>query len=536
MDTGTGGANFILPKRKVDSELSTIDTALLVLGALTAGEYFGGEVKNKADNLYRSVQWDKFLYTKERADNKGWPWYGSSSTQFFSAWKPGNEYATSLYGDEEGRFSNRSFDRPDEPFMWDYSTDEIMLICLLAIASPTHPVGTNTFYAWNREWGTYSTYSLIQSHPGSLFTYFFAHCWIKFNGLGSDNHPITPINWWENSVNASKANWQYCKDKSYEGWGLTACEGPDGIYYGYGASPCGEAEGPKDDGTLAPYGAGSSIAFIPDKSIQALKHYFKNTDLWRYLFGFGDAYNPHNATVTGYYNGPWYNHAYFGIDQGPMLIGIENYRSGLVWNYFMENGYIREALPKIFYSSIPPAFYSIKGNVKDSDDKGISYVNVVLSGDKSAIYWTREDGYYEFTDLPSGSYTVTPVSAYWKEGVEPISRNYSPLDHDCESQDFKSKQPPKSEITPVHNLFNPAKGEHTTIVYKLDKRCHVITKLYDLLGEPIITLVDENKDAGSYSIDWFGKNEEGSRVASGTYLLYFKAGDYKRIEKVIVIK
>ena len=64
----------------------------------------------------------------------------------------------------------------------------------------------------------------------------------------------------------------------------------------------------------------------------------------------------------------------------------------------------------------------------------------------------------------------------------------------------------------------------------------MITKLYDLLGEPIITLVDENKDAGSYSIDWFGKNEEGSRVASGTYLLYFKAGDYKRIEKVIVIK
>ncbi|MFH1859533.1 MAG: PorV/PorQ family protein [bacterium] len=203
------------------------------------------------------------------------------------------------------------------------------------------------------------------------------------------------MNWWENSVNASKANWQYCQDKGYEGWGLTACEGPDSNYYCYGAPPCGEHEGPKDDGTLTPYGAGSSIAFSPNESIQALKHYFKNTDIWRYLFGFGDTYNSYNATVTNYYNGPWYNHVYFGIDQGPMLIGIENYRSGLVWNRFMQNGCIREALQKIFYSP-----YSVKGKVKDSEGKEVSQVKVELSGDTSATYWTKEDGGWVF-EIPS---------------------------------------------------------------------------------------------------------------------------------------
>ncbi len=183
-----------------------------------------------------------------------------------------------------------------------------------------------------------------------------------------------------------------------------------------------------------------------------------------------------------------------------------------------------------------PSFYSIKGKVKDSNGKGISYVNVDLSGDKLATYLTKENGYYEFTDLPLGNYTVTPGSAYWEEGFEPLSRNYAPLNQDYEDQNFEPNPSSKSKIIPIKNLFNPAKGEYTAIKYDLKDRCQVVIKLYDLLGEPIITLVDEEKDAGSYSIDWFGKNEEGSTVASGTYLLYFKAGDYKKIEKIIIIK
>lgn len=179
-----------------------------------------------------------------------------------------------------------------------------------------------------------------------------------------------------------------------------------------------------------------------------------------------------------------------------------------------------------------PVLYSIKGKIKDSGGKGLSYVKIVLSGTNSAIYWTKDDGYYEFTGIPSENYIVTPTPVHGMQ-FNPSNRSYTGLSQNYTNQDFEIVAPP---IILTNNLFNPAKGEHATIVYKLEQRGHVIIKLYDLLGELIIVLVDEEKDAGSYSIDWFGKNENGSRVASGTYLLYFKAGKYKKIEKVIVIK
>ena len=182
---------------------------------------------------------------------------------------------------------------------------------------------------------------------------------------------------------------------------------------------------------------------------------------------------------------------------------------------------------------IPPASYSIKGKIKDSEGKGVSRLRVELSGDKSAVYWTEEDGYYEFSKIPFGSnIIVAPIPVYGMQ-FKPLSKIYTGLTQDYAEQNFEIVSP---TVIPVNNLFNPAKGERTTIVYKLEQRCHVIIKLYNLLNELIITLVDENKDAGSYSIDWFGKNEDGRTVASGIYLLYFKTGDYEKIEKIIVIK
>ena len=120
--------------RNGNVELSSIDTAILVIGALTAGEYFGGDVKNESQKLYESVEWDKFIYTKDRWLGYNYPMYDN---QFFSAWKPGTdtEYETGPYLDEEGdgRFSNRFWNNSDEPFTWDYYTDEVMLINLLVL-------------------------------------------------------------------------------------------------------------------------------------------------------------------------------------------------------------------------------------------------------------------------------------------------------------------------------------------------------------------------------------------------------------------
>ena len=328
--------------RKIDgngigSELSPVDTAILMAGVLTVREYFNDvpEIVNLADALYERVKWDWML--------------DSANDWFYLAWKPELDAVNGYtVADPDGGFYSS--------IHWDYTTDEVILINLLAIGSPTYPVSRDVFYAWVRELGTYGGHTLVQSYFGSLFTDFFAHLWVDFERFGQDQHPITPVNWWENSREAAWASWQFSVDHhddvacdgdddfttySEVSWGITAAEGPGGTYHSYGTLPA--ADSPVHDGTIAPYGAGMAIIVLPEKSIPALKNYFENTDLWRYRFGFGDAYN---LDLPGC-DGPWVNHALFGIDQGPLLISIENYRSGLVWDTFRQNAHIQNALCSI---------------------------------------------------------------------------------------------------------------------------------------------------------------------------------------------
>ena len=324
-------------RKDTGSELSSVDTALLIAGVLTVKEHFDvPEITVLADEIYQRIEWDWML----NPDNN----------LFYMGWKP--QCALPDYSETAapggGCFSN---------WRWDYNTDEVILINLLAIASPAHPVDEDVFYAWTREWGSYGDHTLVQSWPGSFFTYIFAHVWVDFSILGTDNHPspTLQVDWWNNSVEATWANWQFAVDHQDDevcdedddyvtlgenSWGLTAAEGPDGAYLAYGALPAATIT---RDGTIAPYGAGMAMMLVPDKAIPALKHYFTDTDLWRYRFGFGDAYNLDPPDCGG----PWYNHAAFGIDQGPMLIAIENYRSGLIWRTMARNDDISRALAMI---------------------------------------------------------------------------------------------------------------------------------------------------------------------------------------------
>jgi hypothetical protein len=324
------------------NELSSVDTAILIMGILTAGEYFHDvpEIRDLAGALYQRVKWDWML---DPANNL-----------FYLAWKPecGPGYQEPAPGG--GCFTSKG---DGSPLEWDYYTDEVVLIDLLAIGSPSHPVPVDAYYAWAREWGEYGGHTLVQSWNGSLFTYFFAHLWIDFQGRGEDGHPAEPVDWWQNSIEATWANWQFVVDHQDDvacdgdddyttygenSWGLTAaenpCPGDENPYHAYGASP--SATSPEHDGTLAPYGAGMATMLLPQKAIPAMKHYLVGTDLWRYRFGFGDACNLDPANCDG----PCYNHTGFGIDQGPMLISIENYRSGLVWSTLARNEHIRQAM------------------------------------------------------------------------------------------------------------------------------------------------------------------------------------------------
>jgi len=323
-------------QRLPSSELSSVDTALLMAGVLFAGEYFDdpadpveADIRALADGIYRRVEWDWML--------------DLATNQFYMEWKPEN---------------------PGDGFAghWDHYTDETILICLLAIGSPTHSVPSDVFYAWERERGCYDDYCLIQTYWGSLFTYFFAHCWFDLRCL-TDYHPITPTNWWNNSTAAALANRQFCIDNSItystysaNSWGLTACFGPGGYNGGqsksYGARPLKDPP-PNHDGTIAPYGAGSCIVFNPALSLSVLKNYYENyPKLWG-VYGFRDAYNLVGTTTPCNPADDWYAHEYVGIDAGPMLLMIENYRSKFVWKTFMFNSYAQKAKTAVFYYDCP---------------------------------------------------------------------------------------------------------------------------------------------------------------------------------------
>ncbi len=281
-------------KRVWNCELSSIDTALFLGGALFAGEYFGGEIKELAEGIYERVEWN---------------WMLAEGDTLCMGWTP-----------EKGFLQHR----------WNKYGEESILY-LLAIGSPTHPIPASAWDKIRRPIFSYQGYTSIASPP--LFTHQYSHIWIDFRNR-HDRH----ADYFKSSVNATLANRQFCidnKDNSKtfneNSWGLTACESPAG-YRAYGAPP-GYAN---YDGTVAFTAAGGSVPFAPKECISALRYMYQNykEHVWG-KYGFVDSFNRDKD---------WYSDIAIGIDQGPILIMIENYLTGIVWEYFMKNKYIQKAM------------------------------------------------------------------------------------------------------------------------------------------------------------------------------------------------
>lgn len=307
-------------------EVSSIDTAILLIGALTSGEYFGGEVRELAQQLYARVDWRWML--DERTG------------LFYMAWRP-----------EVGFSSAR----------WGYYTDEAMLICLLAVGAPDpgRRVSEDCMWAWRRQFGAYGGRRLVQSWTGSLFTYLFCSLWIDLRGW-IDRHPTTPVNWWENARAAAEANARFCRDLSdrfatyREGrWGITACLSPvadaphsPGAWRDFGAAPCGNEKGPRHEGVLAPYGAAMALPLFGGRENIARaavwSFWQRCPGLWG-VWGFQDG-----CLLAEDPADDWYAHDYVAIAQGPLLLGIENSRSGMIWRLTDKVSAIRQARDKLF--------------------------------------------------------------------------------------------------------------------------------------------------------------------------------------------
>ncbi|HEY8240859.1 MAG TPA: glucoamylase family protein, partial [Kiritimatiellia bacterium] len=314
-----------------EDAVSTVDTALLMAGALAAGEYFGGRVKEEAELMMSRMNWRAFANESRKL-------------------------VTMAYRPAVQKFDGH----------WDYYTDEALLIALLGISAPKEEfrLDPEYFYSFRRDRKTYKGITdIVCSWSGSVFTYGFAHCWLDFQKLGPDNpdslglQAALKVDWWENSIKAMKANREYCiamskKFKTFgeNAWGLTASSGPNNRYVVAGSPPCGDSAN-HGEGTLAPYGAGMAVPFLPAEALAALKHYYtlRGEDgrklLWRDEFdggyGFIDSYNLDKK---------YFSKEVQGIDQGPMLLMIENHRSGLLWKTLVKNEALRGGLAKVGFT------------------------------------------------------------------------------------------------------------------------------------------------------------------------------------------
>ena len=312
------------------SEVSTIDTAILVAGVLTAGEYFGGDLKDKALQIYKNVNWKAFLDNNTTASNEhivANPYYN----QIYHAWSP----------DQPG--SNKFFGH------WDY-TSECFLLYMLAVATPdaTHAIPPEAFYTIRKELGNYGANgnAMVKSWFGSLFTYQYTQAFFNFkDASGQPLYDKQGVDWWQNSVEATKANKQYCNDnlanyaEQEDLWGLTSGYTNGFTYDIYGAPPAGveipSADAHGADGTIHPSAAGGSIAMLPDECGRAITKMKELYDIYGYQiwgdYGFvnsfkmGSSLSDTPSPISSFY---------CAVDVGVSLVMAENHNSGLIWNKF----------------------------------------------------------------------------------------------------------------------------------------------------------------------------------------------------------
>lgn len=293
-------------ERRFNSEISTIDTALLMGGVLTVKQCFNEDkqIVDLADKLYGRID---FKYMQN-----------------------GHPYLIS-----HGR-------KPETGFLANYWArySEEAILYLLAIGAPNNAIPANSWYAWERPWNEYRGIRWIGS-VSPLFIHQFSHAWVDFRGKQERRPPF--MNYFDNSVNATRAQQKFFAEElskqypklSGNMWGLTSSDSQRG-YVGWGAPPRHDMT----DGSVVPAAPAGSLMFTPDLTLPTLKRMKDEYGSKAYgPYGFADAFNPQ----TG-----WVGPDVLGIDQGITLLSAENLRSGKVWYWFMQNDEIRRAMRNVY--------------------------------------------------------------------------------------------------------------------------------------------------------------------------------------------
>jgi hypothetical protein len=300
---------------RAGSELSSIDTCLLLGGILYAKQYFNGpsadeaSIRSLADAIFNRVNWT-FMSQGTNAVKMGWD--PATGFQNYGNW----------VGYNEG-----------------------MIIYLLGLGTATNPLPASSWSAWTSGYTFGTLYGQTYVPFPPLFGHEYSHCWIDFRHMGDAYMNSHNITYFENSRRAALAEVTYCSGAPHVGysstvWGLTACDGPPPT--GYAARGLPPA---LDDGTIAPTAAGGAICFAPDYCLPTLQYFYSHfrISIWS-EYGYRDAFNIGQG---------WYDSDELGIDQGPIVIMIENYRTQRVWHLFMQNAEIQRGLQRAGFVPLP---------------------------------------------------------------------------------------------------------------------------------------------------------------------------------------
>jgi hypothetical protein len=311
-------------QRRWQSEVSTIDTALLLGGVLTVRQYFhqDKEIVRLATLIYERVDFRWMLAGNSLLLSHGW--------------------------------------RPETGFIkhtWNHYSEHTILQ-LLAIGSPTHPINPGAWTAWQRLRLTYGPYTYLTFLQAPLFVHQYSQGWVDFRGQEESWYPYT--NYFDNSIKATLAHREFCQSlaNKFPGytenvWGITASDSAGG-YRAWGGPP----PSPDIDGTVVPSAAGGSLMFTPEITLAALKTMREKWGDRIYdRYAFVDAFNPN----TG-----WVNSDVIGIDVGITLISAENLRTGNVWRWFMRNKEIPRAMRLVGFRQPRQSLRS--NNVRDPTD------------------------------------------------------------------------------------------------------------------------------------------------------------------------
>ena len=301
-------------RRVWECELSTIDSAFLFAGALTAGTYFDRdvpvetEIRVLADALY------------QRAD---WNWARDGESTLTHGWRPESGFIPHRY---------RGY-------------DEGLLLYILGLGSPTHPLPLESYRAYCATYEWKKIYDRELLYSGPLFTHQLSHMWIDFRGLRDEFMRAHESDYFENSRQATLVQQEYAirNPMNFVGygehcWGFTACDGPgcvrrtvNGVereFFDYIAR--GAPFGP-DDGTVAPWVVIASLPFAPEIVIPTVQRFARMNLGLTAKYGFHPSFNQ-SFEVPESPTGWWVTPYHFGIDQGPVVLMIENYRTGLLWD------------------------------------------------------------------------------------------------------------------------------------------------------------------------------------------------------------